>query len=70
MRSNEIQKILKENKKYFDLLENYDKTKELPFQRKRIDVTLSVASINKLKEMRKKTGRPISRIIEDCINRN
>ncbi len=44
-----ISKILKENKKAFEILENYDKTRELPFQRKRIDITLSVETINKLK---------------------
>lgn len=62
-----IKKILKENKKSFEMLENYDKTRELPFQRKRIDITLSVETINKLKEMKEKTGKPISQIIEEKI---
>jgi len=61
----QINRILKENKKAFEMLENYDKTHELPFQRKRIDVTLSVETINKLKKLREKTGKPISRIIEE-----
>ncbi|MFH1917781.1 MAG: hypothetical protein ABIJ14_01565 [Nanoarchaeota archaeon] len=65
MKVSEINKILKENKEAFEILENYDKTRELPFQRKRIDITLSVATINKLKEMKEKTGKPISRIIEE-----
>ena len=60
-----INKILKENKQVFEALENYDKTKELPFQRKRIDVPLSVETIEKLKKLKEKTGKPISRIIED-----
>ena len=64
MKVSEINKILKENKEAFEILENYDKTRELPFQRKRIDITLSVATINKLKELKKKTGKPISQIIE------
>ena len=67
MQSNKIQKILKEYKDVFDTLENYDKTRELPFQRKRIDITLSVKTINKLKEISLKTGKPISRIIEEKI---
>lgn len=67
MQSNEIKRIMKKYKKVFDNLENYDKTHELPFQRKRIDITLSVATINKLKQMREKTGKPISRIIEEKI---
>ena len=62
-----IDKILKENKKTFEMLENYDKTRELPFQRKRIDVTLSVETINKLRKLREKTGKPISQIIEEKI---
>jgi len=48
MNKKQIQKILKENKYVFDTLENYDKTKELPFQKKRIDITLSIKTINKL----------------------
>ncbi len=64
-----INRILKENKEVFEILENYDKTRELPFQRKRIDITLSVATINKLKELKIKTGKPISQIIEEKINK-
>ena len=67
MRLSEIKKILKENKEAFEILENYDKTHELPFQRKRIDITLSVATINKLKKLKEKTGKPISQIIEEKI---
>ena len=65
MQSTEIKKILKKYKEVFETLENYDKTKELPFQRKRIDITLSVDTINKLKALKEKTGRPISQIIEE-----
>ncbi len=64
MKKSEIKKILKENKEVFEILENYDKTRELPFQRKRIDITLSLETINKLKKIKQKTGKPISQIIE------
>jgi hypothetical protein len=67
MQSHEIKKILKKYKKDFEILENYDKTGKLPFQRKRIDLTLSVETIDKLKKLREKTGKPISRIIEEKI---
>ena len=70
MQSNEIKQILKENKEAFEILENYDKTHELPFQRKRIDITLSVATINKLKKLKEKTGKPISQIIEDRLKKS
>ncbi|HUS48667.1 MAG TPA: hypothetical protein VMZ91_00740 [Candidatus Paceibacterota bacterium] len=65
MQSNEIKKILREYKDVFEALENYDKTQELPFQRKRIDITLSVGTINKLKKLKANTGKPISQIIEE-----
>jgi hypothetical protein len=67
MDQREIKKILRKYKKDFEDLAKYDETRELPFQRKRIDVTLSVETINKLKELKKKTGKPISRIIEDAV---
>ncbi|MBS3080725.1 ribbon-helix-helix protein, CopG family [Candidatus Pacearchaeota archaeon] len=59
--------ILKKYKELFEALENFDKTRELPSQRKRVDVTLSVKTINKLKELKEKTGKSISRIIEERI---
>jgi ribosome maturation protein Sdo1 len=65
-----IEKIKKKHSKAFEMLENYDKTLELPFQRKRIDVTLSVETLRKLRELKEKTGKPISRIIEEEFNRN
>ena len=60
-----IKEIMRKNKDIFEILENYDKTRELPFQRKRIDITLSLATIKKLKELSKKTGKPVSRLIEE-----
>ncbi|MDD5191948.1 MAG: hypothetical protein PHH54_05010 [Candidatus Nanoarchaeia archaeon] len=67
MKQTQTKKILKKYKDVFEALENYDKTHELPFQRKRIDVTLSVETINKLKKLKEKTGKPISRIIEERV---
>ena len=61
---------MKKYKDAFEMLENYDKTRELPFKRKRIDITLSVGTINKLKELKKKTGKPISRIIEEKFSKS
>ena len=68
LKQKQINKILKKYKDVFEALENYDKTHELPFQRKRIDVTLSVETINKLKKLKEEIGKPISRIIEEKIN--
>ncbi len=60
-------KIIKKYKELFKALEDYDKTRELPSYRKRIDITLSVRTINKLRELSKKTGEPISHIIEEKV---
>jgi hypothetical protein len=68
MQSDRIKRILEKYKDVFEALENYDKTRELPFQRKRIDITLSVRTINKLEALKERTGKPISKIIEECIN--
>jgi len=65
MKQSQINKILKENKEIFEILENYDNTMELPFQRKKINLTLSVTTINKLNKLKQRTGKPISRIIEE-----
>ncbi|MBS3078516.1 hypothetical protein J4218_00165 [Candidatus Pacearchaeota archaeon] len=68
METKKINYILNKYRELFDALEAYDRTREIPFQRKRIDVTLSVRTINKLKVMKEKTGRSISEIIENSIN--
>lgn len=68
MRLSEINKILKENKEVFQILENYDKTRELPFSRKRINISLSIETIKELKKIKEKTGKPISHIIEEKFN--
>ncbi len=65
MQSSEIKRILEKYKDIFETLENYDKTRELPFQRKRIDITLSADTIKKLRILKEKTGKPISQIIEE-----
>jgi hypothetical protein len=67
MQLNKINKILEKYKEVFEILETYDKTRELPFQRKRIDITLSINAIKKLKKISKTTGKPISQIIEEKI---
>ncbi len=63
-----IKYILKEYKEMFETLENYDKTREWPIGRARIDITLSKRTIQKLKKIKEKTGKPISNIIEEAIS--
>ena len=69
MKAQKIKYLVKKYRELFESLENYDKTRELPSQRKRIDVTLSVRTINKLKELKEKTGKSISQIIENRIEK-
>jgi len=60
-------RIREQIKKGQEILEYFDEHRKLPFERKRIDITLSIRTINKLKQESKKTGKPISRIIEECV---
>lgn len=62
-------KIKQQIRKGQKMLEYFDKYGELPFKRKRIDVTLSSKTVNKLKKIKEKTGKPVSRIIEESINK-
>ncbi len=64
-----IKKILNKYKKSFIEMEHYDKTREILWGRKRIDITLQMRIINKLKKLSEKTGKPISRIIEVAISK-
>jgi hypothetical protein len=58
---------MKKGKYVFEMLENYDKTREWPIGRTRIDVTLSRRTIQKLKKIKQKTGKPMSHIVEELI---
>lgn len=62
-----IKRIRKKYKDAFDSLEYYDKTHEKLWGRERIDITLHRKIIKKLKDLKQKSGKPISRIIEDAI---
>lgn len=64
-----IKKILKEYKDVFDILIRYDETREWPIGRERIDITLDKRVIQRLKDMRDKTGKPVSQIIEEAVEK-
>ena len=67
MQLDRIKRILRENRELFEALEEYDKTHELPIGRVRIDITLDKRVIKKLREIKRKSGKPISWIIEDAL---
>ncbi len=60
-----IKEIKRRYKDVFDILEDYDKTHALPFQRKRINISLSNKTIKRLNDLSKKQNRPISHLIEE-----
>ena len=60
-------RILQEYKELFEMLEEYDRTRQLPFDRVRVDITLSRQTLKKLKALQRETGEPISRIIEETV---
>ena len=48
-------------------MEHYDQTREKLWEKKRIDLTLTYRLIKKLKELSKKSGKPVSHIIEEAV---
>jgi len=64
-----IKKIMLKYKDSFEALEHYDLTREKTWGRARIDITLNRKLISKLKNLKKKTGKPVSQIIEECIEK-
>ena len=71
MQSNEqkMKHILKKYKQHFDEMQHYDETREKLWEKKRIDITLTHRLIKKLKEKSKKTGKPVSHIIEETLEK-
>ena len=67
LNNKEIKRIFEKHKQSFVEMEHYDKTREVLWARKRIDITLQMRIIRKLKELSAKTGKPVSRIIEDAV---
>lgn len=65
--SREIKRIFNKYKQSFIEMENYDQSREILWARKRIDITLQQRVIKKLKDISQRTGKPVSRIIEDAV---
>ena len=67
MRFQEIKRIMKENDKYARMLEEFDSTGHLPIERIRRSFTIKRMSYQKLKELSKRKGKPMSRILDDLL---
>lgn len=64
-----IRQIMKENPDVNEIFERYDKTREWPFGRVRIDITLDKRTLRLLKEKSKREKKPVSRLIEQLVQR-
>jgi hypothetical protein len=64
-----INHIIHKYNEMFETLAEYDRTRIWPIGRARIDVTLSKRTIQKLKALKAQTGKPLSHIIEDAVEK-
>lgn len=64
-----MKRILKNYEQDFAEMALYDETREIMWGKKRIDITLTYRLIKKLKEISQKTGKPVSHIIEDILEK-
>jgi hypothetical protein len=71
MLSPEIRRIMKENEKYANMLEEYDRTGEFPLDKIRRSFTLKRMTVKKLKRVSEKTGKSMSglidKIVDECL---
>jgi hypothetical protein len=63
----DIKRIMKENERYFSMLEEYDRTGHLPTEKVRRSFTLRRMTVKKLKEMSDKSKKSMSDIIDDLV---
>jgi hypothetical protein len=70
MLSPEIRRIMKENKKYTDMLTYYDRTGRFPLKKIRRSFTLKEMNITKLKELSKRTGKSMSDLLDEFIEKS
>ena len=55
---------MKENRKFLDMLEEYDRTGHLPTEKVRRSFTIKRSTLQKLKERSKDTNKSMSSIID------
>ena len=69
MRLRDIERIMKENEKYAKMLEEYDRTGVLPFEKIRRSFTIRRSTLDALKKESKRTGKSMSDIIDAAFSR-
>ncbi len=67
MRWKEIERIMKEDEKWLNMLEEYDRTGKLPLERVRRSFTLKRTNYEKLRHIAKERKEKMSRILDRLI---
>ncbi|MBI4181902.1 MAG: hypothetical protein HY520_02965 [Candidatus Aenigmarchaeota archaeon] len=70
MQWKDIKRLMKENEKYTNMLEEYDRTGHLPLEKLRRSFTLQRGAYQKLKAASQREGRPMSRLLDELIERS
>ena len=69
MLSQAIRRIMKDNKKYTKMLEEYDRTGIFPLDKIRRSFTIKQMSYAKLKNMSDESGKSMSDLLDEMIER-
>lgn len=69
MNDAELQSLLHEYADALAALEEYDRSRQLPSDRLRVDLTLSRKALRKLRQTSAASGKSMSRIVETAIER-
>ena len=67
MQLNDIERILRENKAIFDLLEEYDRTGHLPTEKLRRSFTIERRTYQKLQELSKRQRKSMSGLLDKAV---
>ncbi len=63
----DIERIVRKNKRYLDMLEEYDRTGHLPTEKVRRSFTLRRMTVKRLKELSKERKRSMSDLIDEMV---
>ncbi|MCK5022537.1 MAG: hypothetical protein KAS04_00045 [Candidatus Aenigmarchaeota archaeon] len=69
MRLQEIERIMKENEKYARMLEEFDRTGNMPLEKMRRSFTIRRSTFNALKNESRETGKSMSNIIDEVVEK-
>ena len=69
MKWKEIERIMKEKEKYAQMLEEFDRTGILAIDKIRRSFTIRNSTFAALKSHSKSTGRPMSSLIDDIVEK-